>query len=114
MAFGRATAEQKAAGQAKDRSTLRYNSRITLTGIPEEAYQYQLGSRSPLEWVIDRYHAKTDKKSGIVNDPNAWSREVGDPRYILDLVGRVVTLSLRTQKIVAGLPALEIRQEASE
>lgn len=112
MAFGPATAEQKERGERKARTVLRYNPRITLTGIPEEAHEYRLGSRSAVEWIMDRYHVKTDKKSGIVNDPNAWSREVGDPRYILDLVARVVTLSVRTREIVAQLPALKIRPQS--
>lgn len=92
-----------------DRSTIVYNSRITLSGIPEEAYRYQLGSRSAIEWIIDRYQVKSDKASGIVNDPNDWSREVGDPRYIVDLLARIVTVSLETTKIVDALPSLEIR-----
>jgi predicted helicase len=57
-------------------------------GSPDEAYRYQLGSRSAVEWIIDRYYVKTDTASGIVNDPNDWSRDVGDPRYILDLLAR--------------------------
>ena len=93
-----------------DRSTITYNSRITLSGIPEEAYRYMLGSRSAIEWIIDRYQVKTDKASGIVNDPNDWSREVGDPRYILDLLARVVTVSLETMQVVDSLPALAIRE----
>ncbi|MGD8151389.1 type ISP restriction/modification enzyme [Ornithinimicrobium sp. Y1694] len=92
-----------------DRSSIVYNSRITLTGIPEEAYRYMLGSRSAVEWIIDRYQVKTDKASGIVNDPNDWSREVQDPRYIMDLLARVVTVSLETMKIVDGLPPLDVR-----
>jgi predicted helicase len=83
--------------------------RIAVSGIPEEVYRYQLGSRSAVEWVIDRYYVKTDKASGIVNDPNDWSREAGDPRYILDLLARVVTVSVETMRIVDGLPTLEIR-----
>ena len=94
-----------------ERSTVIYNSRITLSGIPEEAYRYQLGSRSAVEWIIDRYQVKTDKASGIVNDPNDWSREVGDPRYILDLLARILTVSLETMTIVDALPALDIRSE---
>jgi len=94
-----------------DRSTIVYNSRITLSGIPEEAYRYMLGSRSAIEWIIDRYQVKTDKASGIVNDPNDWSREVSDPRYIIDLLARIVTVSLETMKIVDALPALEIRED---
>lgn len=95
----------------KDMTTLVYNSHLTLSGIPEEAYRYQLGSRSALEWIVDRYYIKTDKASGIVNDPNAWSREVGDPRYIRDLVGRVITVSLETMRIVDALPHLPLGGE---
>ena len=69
-----------------------------------------LGSRSAIEWIIDRYQVKTDKASGIVNDPNDWSREVGDPRYILDLLARIVTVSLETMQIVDNLPPLAIRE----
>ncbi|MFG1740256.1 DEAD/DEAH box helicase [Micromonospora chalcea] len=94
-----------------DRSTIRYNSRITLSGIPEDAYRYMLGSRSAIEWIIDRYQVKTDKASGIVNDPNDWSREVGDPRYIIDLLARIVTVSLETMQVVDNLPALQIREK---
>lgn len=61
-----------------DRSSIVYNSRITLSGIPEGAYRYMPGSRSGMEWIVDRFQVKTDKASGIVNDPNDWSREVGD------------------------------------
>jgi predicted helicase len=92
-----------------DKSSIVYNSRITLTGIPEEAYRYMLGSRSAVEWILDRYQMKTDKASGIVNDPNDWSQAVGDPRYIVDLLARIVTVSLETVKIVDGLPDLDIR-----
>ncbi|WP_328530108.1 DEAD/DEAH box helicase family protein [Nocardioides sp. NBC_00368] len=112
MTYGKATAEQKAAGEKHDRTVIRYNDRITLSGIPLEAYQYMIGSRSAVEWIIDRYYVKTDKASGIVNDPNEWSREIGDPRYILDLIARIVMLSLETMKIVDSLPALTILDAA--
>jgi predicted helicase len=95
-----------------DRTTITYNERITLSGIPDEAYRYQLGARSAIEWIIDRYQLKVDKPSGIKNDPNDWSREVGDPRYILDLLARIVTVSLETMKIVDNLPPLEVRADA--
>jgi predicted helicase len=91
-----------------DKSTVIYNDRITLSGIPDDAHRYMLGSRSAVEWIIDRYQVKTDKASGIVNDPNDWSREVGDPRYIIDLLARIVTVSLETMKIVDALPPLDI------
>ncbi|WP_326825831.1 DEAD/DEAH box helicase [Streptosporangium sp. NBC_01756] len=88
-----------------DRSTIVYNNQVTLTNIPEEAYRYQLGARSAIEWIIDRYQVKIDKDSGITNDPNDWS---DDPRYIIDLLKRIVTVSLQTMKIVDQLPPLDI------
>ncbi|WP_236240140.1 type ISP restriction/modification enzyme [Streptomyces sp. CC228A] len=94
----------KVKGQA-DRSTIVYNNRVKLTNIPKEAYRYQLGARSAIEWIIDRYQVKVDKASGIVNDPNDWS---DNPRYIIDLLKRIVTVSLETMKIVDSLPALDI------
>ncbi len=109
MAFAK-TRDPDSTKLVADRSTVVYNSRITLSGIPEEAYRYMLGSRSAVEWIIDRYQVKTDKASGIVNDPNDWSREVGDPRYIIDLLARIVTVSLETMAIVDALPPLEIRR----
>lgn len=96
-----------------ERSTVVYNERVTLTGIPEEAYRYQLGSRSAVEWVMDRYQVRTDKKSGIVNDPNDWARGVGDPRYIVDLLARIVTVSLETTQVVDALPALVVLPDQS-
>ncbi|HZL04092.1 MAG TPA: type ISP restriction/modification enzyme, partial [Coriobacteriia bacterium] len=98
------------AGKAKDRSTVVYNSRVTVAGIPEEAYEYLLGSRSAIEWILERYQVKTDKASGIVNDPNDWAAEVGDPRYILDLLARIVTVSVETVRIVKSLPPIDFSQ----
>ncbi len=94
----------KAKGEP-DRSTIVYNSRVTLSNIPEEAYRYQLGARSAIEWIVDRYQVKVDKASGIINDPNDWS---DDPRYIINLLRRIVTVSLETMKIVDELPPLDI------
>ncbi len=90
-----------------DKSTIIYNGQITVSGIPYEAHEYMLGSRSAIEWIIDRYQVKTDKASGIVNDPNDWSREAGEPRYILDLLAKIVTVSVETVRIVKSLPALK-------
>ena len=67
-----------------------------------------LGSKSALGWLLDRYQVVTHEASGIVNDPNDWAREVGNPRYILDLIGKVTTVSLQTNRIVAGLPDLVV------
>ena len=95
-------------GRQDNKTTIIYNDGITLTDIPEEAQEYLLGSRSALDWIIERYQVKTDKASGIVNDPNAWGDEHGDPRYILDLLKRITTVSVETVKIVNGLPSLEV------
>ena len=97
------------AGSSKspDRSTIVYNDWVTLSGIPEQAHDYLVGPRSALAWLIDRYRITTDKTSGIVNDPNDWGMEMGNPRYIIDLVKRVTTVSVRTMEIVKALPPLE-------
>lgn len=86
-----------------DVTKLIYNKRVTITGIPAEANEYMLGSRSALAWLIDRYQVKKDKASGIVNDPNDWSDEVGNPRYIVDLIGKVTRVAVETVRIVDGL-----------
>lgn len=95
-------------GRVADKSTVIYNSGITVSGIPEEAHEYMLGSRSAIDWIIERYQVKTDKASGIVNDPNDWADEQGNPRYILDLLARIVTVSVETVKIVKSLPPLDM------
>ncbi len=94
-------------GKEADKSTIVYNSHIILSGIPDQAHDYMLGSRSAIEWIMDRYQVKTDKDSGIVNDPNDWCDEVGDPRYIVDLVKRIVTVSVETVEIVNSLPDID-------
>ena len=94
--------------KGRDRTRIVYNSRITVAGIPEAAYRYQLGSRSAVEWIMDRYQVRTDKPSGIVNDPNDWAVEHGEPRYILDLLKRIVTVSIETMKVIDSLPPLDI------
>ena len=98
------------AGNARnpDRSRILYNAGVTIAGIPDKAQEYQLGSRSALDWLIDRYQVRTHKASGITNDPNDWCNEVGDPRYIIDLIKRVTTVSVRTVDIMNGLPELPI------
>ena len=96
----------------KDFTRLEYNDYVTLTGIPAEAQGYSISGRSPLEWIIDRYHVKTDKASGIVNDPNDFLREQGRPDAVVDLIKRLVTVSMRTQELLATLPKLEIPEDA--
>ncbi|MCY4653130.1 MAG: damage-inducible protein, partial [Dehalococcoidia bacterium] len=91
---------------AEDESAIVYNDYITLKGIPEKAYRYTVGQYSALRWLMERYCPKTDWASGIENDPNDWGAERGDPRYILDLIKRIVTVSVKTVDIVDGLPDL--------
>jgi predicted helicase len=90
-----------------------YNEHVTLAGIPSRAHDYVINGKSALGWVIDRYQVRTDSDSGIVNDPNAWSAEVGDPRYIVDLVKRVVAVSMQTLELVDGLPEFAPVQTAA-
>jgi predicted helicase len=89
-----------------DRTAIVYNAAVTVTGIPDAAHDYMLGSRSALEWLMDRYQIKTDKASGIVNDPNDWCDEHDDPTYIVDLIKKVTTVSVSTVELVAQLAAL--------
>ena len=65
-----------------------------------------INGKSAIEWIMERYQITTDAGSGIRNDPNDWCREHGDPRYILDLLKRIVRVSMETNRIVAGLPSL--------
>ena len=95
---------------SKDKTQLRYNSFLTLDGIPSEVFNYRLGNRSALEWIIDQYRVKSDKRSGIVNDPN----RADDPQYILRLIGKVISVSLETVKVVEGLPELGIDEGVSD
>jgi predicted helicase len=88
---------------SKDKTQLVYNDFLILGGIPPEVFDYRLGNRSALDWIVDQYQVSTDKRSGIVNDPN----RPDDPEYIVRLIGQVITVSLETVKIVRSLPSLE-------
>ncbi len=94
-------------GKEKDKTTLIYNSRVTLTGIPLQAYDYIVNGKPALEWIMERYQVTTDKNSGIRNDPNDWSN---DPRHIIDLLKRMVRVSLKTVRIVESFPPLNERK----
>jgi predicted helicase len=85
---------------SKDKTELRVNESLTLTGIPPEVSDYRLGNRSALDWVIDQYRVTEDARSGIRSDPNRDD----DPQYIVRLVRQVVQVSVETVKIVACLP----------
>jgi len=85
---------------SKHKTTVRVNPSLTLGNIPPETFHYRLGNRSALDWVIDQYQIKQDKRSGIRSDPN---RE-DNPEYVVSLVGQVVRVSLETVRIVQDLP----------
>nr|MCU0499867.1 DNA helicase [Anaerolineae bacterium] len=88
---------------SKDRDAITVNDSLTLRGIPSAAFDYRLGNRSALEWIIDQYQVKKDDRSGIVSDPNQYS---DDPQYIVKLIGRVTQVSLETMRLIAQLPEL--------
>ena len=90
-----------------NKDTLIVNEWLTLTGIPPACFQYKLGNRSALEWVIDQYQVSTDTRSGITSDPN----RLNDERYIVQLLGKVVTVSIETVQLVEEL-ARAVQQEA--
>jgi predicted helicase len=84
---------------SKDKTALVYNDFLTLQGIPEKALQYKLGNRSALEWLIEQYQVTTDTRTGITSDPNRDD----DPQYIVKLLKKIITLSLKTLEIREGL-----------
>jgi predicted helicase len=89
---------------SKDKTQLTCNDFLTLSGIPPEVYEYRLGNRPALEWIVDQYRVSTDARSGIVNDPNRDD----DPEYIVRLIGQVVTVSLETVKLVRDVEKLKL------
>ena len=100
MTFGKS-------GGKLDKTIIIYNGHVTLTGVPLEAYDYVVNGKPALEWIMERYAVTVDKDSGIRNDPNDWS---DDPQYIVNLVKRIVRVSLETMKIVNALPPLNERK----
>lgn len=88
-----------------DLSTIIFNSDITISNIPKKAYEYVVNGRSAIEWIIDQYQVKTDKKSGITDDPNNYSE---DEKYIFNLLLRIINVSVQTVNLINSLPKLEI------
>lgn len=93
-----------------DKSIIHYNAGITIESIPLGAYDYVVNGKSAIEWVMERYAVKTDSTSLITNDPNDWCREHDDPKYIYNLLLRIITVSLETMKIVRSLPKLKLEE----
>jgi predicted helicase len=87
--------------------TIIYNSKITITDIPAKAYEYVVNGKSAIEWIMERYQVTIHKESQIKNDPNDWAIEVGNPRYILDLLLSIINVSVQTVDIVNSLPKIK-------
>nr|WP_288893790.1 type ISP restriction/modification enzyme [uncultured Alistipes sp.] len=93
-----------------DKTKIHYNQHITVEGIPLEAYDYVVNGKSAIEWIMERYAVAVNKDSGIRNDPNDWAAEHNDEKYILNLLLRIITVSLETMKIVYTLPKLKFEE----
>ncbi|EPB3020633.1 DEAD/DEAH box helicase [Enterococcus hirae] len=85
--------------------TIIFNEDIVITDIPERAYEYVVNGKPAIEWIIDQYQVKKDKKSGIVDDPNEFS---DNPKYIFNLLLSIINVSMQTMDLVESLPPLEI------
>ncbi len=88
-----------------DKSTIIFNDSITISNIPDKAYEYVVNGRSAIEWIMDQYQIKTDKKSGITDDPNDFS---DNPKYIFNLLLRIITVSVQTVDLINELPRFEV------
>ena len=88
-----------------DLSAIIFNSDITISNIPEKAYEYVVNGRSAIEWIIDQYQVKTDRKSGITDDPNDYS---DDEKYIFNLLLRIINVSVQTVDLINSLPKFEV------
>lgn len=96
--------------KTSDKTKIHYNEHITVEGIPLEAYDYVVNGKSAIEWIMERYAVTVHKDSGIRNDPNYWAAEHNDEKYILNLLLRIITVSLETIKIVYTLPKLKFEE----
>jgi predicted helicase len=97
----------KTGNAGKDKSVIVYNESIIIRNIPLEAQEYVVNRKSALDWLVERIGVSVDKDSGIVNDFNKFAEEKGEPRYCLDLILRVITVSLETLRIVRSLPHID-------
>ena len=91
----------------EEKDTIFFNENITISNIPNRAHDYMVNGKSAVEWIMERYQIKTDKDSGIVNDPNLYAEETGRPGYILNLLLSVIAVSVQTMDIVNSLPDVQ-------
>ena len=108
------TVEKMRFPKKDQKDTINYNSKITITNIPSKAYEYVVNGKSAIEWIMERYAVATHKESQITNNPNDWAEEVGNPRYILDLLLSIINVSVQTVDIVNDLPKIDFGAESIE
>ena len=106
MRFGKSNGEE-------DKSIIHFNDTIRIINIPLRAYDWQVNGKSPIEWIMERYAVTVNRDSQIRNDPNEWCKEIKQPRYILELIGRIVNVSIQTLDLIATLPPLSFKTSAS-
>lgn len=78
--------------------------------IPEVVYDYTVNVHSPVDWIMDQYQIKIDKASQIKNDPNDWCKEHNNPRYVLDLLLSIITVSIKKQELIQQLPEISFME----
>lgn len=101
------TVEKMRFPKKDQKDTIIYNSKIIVSDIPAQAYEYVVNGKSAIEWIMERYQITTHKESGITNNPNDWAAEVSNPRYILDLLLSIINVSVQTVDIVNSLPKVK-------
>lgn len=94
-----------------DHSSIIFNDSITISNIPEKAYKYVVNGKSAIEWIMDQYQVKTDNKSKITDDPNNYS---DDPKYIFNLLLRIINVSVQTVDLIDQLPKFEVDESYYE
>lgn len=92
-------------GKGRDKTQIVVNRHLTLAGIPLEAYEFKVQGKSPIEWLMSRYVLKPDKDSGLINDPNEYT---DDPKYLVEMLKRVISVSMDSLEPIDALPKLEI------
>ncbi|MGL2539781.1 type ISP restriction/modification enzyme, partial [Helicobacter pylori] len=80
----------------KDKDRILYNHHITITKIPEKAFDYVVNGRSAIDWVIERYQITKDKDSLIENNPNDYA----GGKYVFELLCRVIKLSEKSVDLI--------------
>ena len=90
-----------------DKSTIIFNSDITITNIPEKAYEYIVSGKTAIKWILDNYSIGIDKRSGFIDDPNDYS---DDEKYIFNLLLRIINVSVQTVDLVNSLPKFEVTE----